>query len=509
MSGLSLDGIKGIIFDIDGTILDSMGIWDTLCSDYLKKTGITPDDNIDTIVAGMTVKECIPFIKEKYQIDKSCETIGKEVNEMIANFYFYEVEAKPGVLSLIRNFHRKGIPMVLATTGETILAQKALERVGVWKYFDKFFSCEDYDTNKSQPLVYNLAVDTISQIRGEKVETNEVYVFEDAPAAINTVAEMGFKVIGIYDETAVAKGDVIGSDVSTDTDISLKCYKYISDYRELMKYTALTIAGSDSSGGAGIQADLKTMCAHDVYGMTAITALTAQNTTGVTDVLEVSPKFLRKQIDAVFEDIFPDGVKIGMLANADIVRTVAKALADYQPENVVVDPVMVATSGSVLTKEDTISVMIDELFPRASLLTPNIPEAEALTGMTINSAEDMEKAATKIYEMVNLHKAILCKQKDTAILLKGGHSINDANDLLVTKDGICWIKGERITTANTHGTGCTLSSAICSNLIMGYDILTAVTNAKKYLEGALKGAYARTEGLGRGSGPVDHMYALR
>ena len=257
--------------------------------------------------------------------------------------------------------------------------------------------------------------------------------------------------------------------------------------------TALTIAGSDSSGGAGIQADLKTMLANGVYGMSAITALTAQNTVGVAAVAEVSPEFLGKQLDAVFTDIFPDAVKIGMTANAELIEVIADRLRFYRAERIVADPVMIATSGARLISERAAAVLKDKLLPLAKVVTPNIPEAEILSGMQIMTRTDMEKAAGCI------HEACGC-----AVLLKGGHSIYDADDLLLEKSGVTWFEGMRIDNPNTHGTGCTLSSAIAANLAKGHDLQTAVRLAKDYISGAL----AAMLDLGKGSGPLHHGFGL-
>lgn len=257
--------------------------------------------------------------------------------------------------------------------------------------------------------------------------------------------------------------------------------------------TALTIAGSDSSGGAGIQADIKTMTVHGVYAMSAITALTAQNTTGVSGIYEVSPEFLAKQLDSIFTDIPPHAVKVGMVSSAELVRVIAQKLREYGAKKIVVDPVMVSTSGSRLISEDAVETLGRELFPIADLLTPNIPEAEVLTGMSIRTPEEMEQAARQIGE-----------QFDCAVLCKGGHQVNSANDFLWQKSGGCWFCGERIQNPNTHGTGCTLSSAIASNLAKGLTLEEAVKRAKQYLSGALSAMLD----LGKGSGPLDHMYAI-
>ncbi len=257
--------------------------------------------------------------------------------------------------------------------------------------------------------------------------------------------------------------------------------------------TALTIAGSDSSGGAGIQADIKTMTANGVYAMSAVTALTAQNTTGVTAVSNVTPEFMSQQLDAVFKDIFPDAVKVGMVSTAELITAIADRLTFYKAKNVVVDPVMIATSGSRLIDAEAVEMLKNKLIPLADLVTPNIPEAEMLSGMKIKAVEDMIKAAQLIGESCGC-----------GVLLKGGHSVNDANDLLYADGAVKWFYGRRINNPNTHGTGCTLSSAIASNLAKGYTIEEAVERAKLYISGAL----AAMLDLGRGSGPVNHAFDI-
>ncbi len=258
--------------------------------------------------------------------------------------------------------------------------------------------------------------------------------------------------------------------------------------------TALTIAGSDSSGGAGIQADIKTMTANGVFATCAVTALTAQNTTGVTDILESTPHFLEEQLDAVFTDIFPDAVKIGMVSSAALIAVIADKLRRYGAKHIVVDPVMVATSGAKLLQDDAVSALTEKLLPLAEVLTPNIPEAEILSGMTITDAAGMESAARIIHDKYGC-----------AVLCKGGHQINDADDLLWRDGSGKWFRGKRIDNPNTHGTGCTLSSAIAANLAKGCDLDTAVERAKAYISGAL----AAMLDLGKGSGPMDHMFALK
>ena len=258
--------------------------------------------------------------------------------------------------------------------------------------------------------------------------------------------------------------------------------------------TALSIAGSDSSGGAGIQADIKTMSANGVYAMTAVTALTAQNTTGVTDILDSTPAFLSAQLDAVFTDIFPDAVKIGMVSSAELISVIAQKLRQYGASHIVVDPVMVATSGSRLLREDAVEALKTELLPLAEVATPNIPEAEILADMPIRTPADMENAARSISEKYGC-----------AVLCKGGHDLNDANDLLWRDGTGHWFNGRRIDNPNTHGTGCTLSSAIASNLAKGMALEDAVRCAKEYISGAL----AAMLDLGHGRGPMNHLFDLK
>ncbi len=258
--------------------------------------------------------------------------------------------------------------------------------------------------------------------------------------------------------------------------------------------TAVTIAGSDSSGGAGIQADIKTMMANGVYAMSAITALTAQNTTGVAAIMNVTPEFLAQELDSIFTDIYPDAVKIGMVSDKELIRVIAQKLHQYKARNIVVDPVMVATSGAKLIEDDAIETLQSELFPLAAVLTPNIPEAEILAGRKITSEANMIAAARDISEHYSC-----------AVLCKGGHQLNDANDLLWREGSAKWFEGRHIDNPNTHGTGCTLSSAIASNLAKGYALDEAIARAKDYISGAL----AAMLDLGAGSGPLDHGFAWK
>lgn len=255
----------------------------------------------------------------------------------------------------------------------------------------------------------------------------------------------------------------------------------------------LTIAGSDCSGGAGIQADLKTFAAHNVYGMSVITSLTAQNTLGVIDVADTSPEFVGAQLDAVFTDIYPDAIKIGMVSNEKIIKVIANKLKEYKAKNIVVDPVMVATSGSSLMESTAAKALIKELLPLADIITPNMSEAGVLSGIEVKNKDDMEKAAKIIGENIK-----------GAVLVKGGHLSDSADDLLYINGNINWVEGKRIDNPNTHGTGCTLSSAIACNLAREMDIKEAFIKAKEYLTGAI----SVNLDLGQGRGPLNHLYNI-
>jgi len=258
--------------------------------------------------------------------------------------------------------------------------------------------------------------------------------------------------------------------------------------------TALTIAGSDCSGGAGIQADIKTMTVHGVYAMSAITALTAQNTMGVSAISEVTPAFLAQQLDSIFTDIFPDSIKIGMVSSAALIDVIAEKLCFYNAKNIVLDPVMVATSGADLMQTNALGTLKEKLLSLATLTTPNIAEAETITKMKISDKCSMQSAAKKIGDTYNI-----------AVLLKGGHSTDNADDLLYENGIFRWFEGKRIQNPNTHGTGCTLSSAIAANLALGFALEDAIHHAKEYLSGAL----AANLDLGRGSGPLNHCYQFK
>ena len=256
---------------------------------------------------------------------------------------------------------------------------------------------------------------------------------------------------------------------------------------------ALTIAGSDCSGGAGIQADLKTMSALGVFGMSVVVSVVAENTARVISVEDISPKVISDQIDAVFEDIFPDAVKVGMLSSQPVMETVAAKLAEYRPQHIVIDPVMYAKNGSPLMHEDAVSALIASIVLVATVLTPNIPEAERITGLEIMTIDDMKRAGEKIVSM-----------GAKAALVKGGHYIGDASDVLFDGSDFHIYTTKRINTKNTHGTGCTLSSAIASHLALGFDLPEAIKRSKDYVTGAIENALE----LGKGCGPTNHFYRL-
>ena len=253
----------------------------------------------------------------------------------------------------------------------------------------------------------------------------------------------------------------------------------------------LTIAGSDCSGGAGIQADIKTITAHKMYAMSAVTALTAQNTTGVFGIMEVTPEFLAQQLDCIFTDIVPDAVKIGMVSSAALIHVIVEKLKEYHAESIVVDPVMISTSGSRLLQDEAVSALTEELLPMGTVITPNVPEAEVLAGMEIHSPADMAAAAQRIAG----------KQ---AVLIKGGHLSGSADDLLYANGTENWFKAVRVENHNTHGTGCTLSSAIACGLAAGLSPAQSAEKAKAYVYGALQAGLD----LGKGDGPLDHCYQI-
>ena len=472
--------IKGAIFDFDGTLVDSMFIWDTFGEDYLRAIGKEPKENLAEAFKTFTLEQAAEYYRENYGVTLSVREIVDGINEAVAEKYRSSVTLKAGVREFLTALKSQGVKICVATVTDRPIAEEVLIRLGVRDLFDGIVTCAEVGYNKETPHIYRAALELI----GAKKE--EAVVFEDAYHALMTAKSDGFKVVAVYDSHEANQARMKAS-----ADYYLSNYEKF-DWRPTVK-AALTIAGSDSSGGAGIQADIKTMTVNGVYAMSAITAMTAQNTIGVRSILESTPDFLREQIDAVFEDIYPNAVKIGMVASAELIEVIADRLTYYKAENIVVDPVMVATSGSELMKSNAVKVLMQRLLPIATLVTPNIPEARVLSNMEISTRADMEKAAKYIGDSY-----------DCAVLLKGGHSINDANDLLYSKGRFKWFCGKRIDNPNTHGTGCTLSSAIASNLAKGYDLETAIQGAKDYVSGALSAMLD----LGKGSGPMNHAFDL-
>ncbi len=472
--------LKGAIFDFDGTLVDSMFIWETFGEDYLRSLGKEPKENLCETFATFTLEQAAEYYRQNYCVTLSAEEIVSGINKMVLQSYRTKVELKSGVAEFLEKLKNQGVKMCVATVTDRSVVEEVLGRLGVREYFSEIFTCSEVGCNKEIPDIYNKA---LLHLNTEKSET---VVFEDAFYALMTAKNDGFKVVAVYDKHE-----------KNQVQMKANADYYVSDYTRFdftkQIKTALAIAGSDSSGGAGIQADIKTMTMNGVYAMSVITALTAQNTMGVKSIQESTPEFLKEQLDAVFEDIYPNAVKIGMVSSAELICVIADRLRYYKAKNIVVDPVMVATSGSALMKTDAVKTLIEKLLPLATLVTPNIPEAEILSEMPIKTKVDMITSAKQIGD--NYH---------CAVLLKGGHSINDANDLLYSNGELVWFEGKRIDNPNTHGTGCTLSSAIASNLAKGFDLIESVRRAKDYISGAL---LAQLD-LGQGSGPMMHNFDL-
>ena len=472
--------IKGAIFDFDGTLVDSMFIWDTFGEDYLKSFGIEPKENLAKTFETFTIEQAAEHYRNHYDIKLSVKEIVEGINNMVAEMYLKKVVLKPGISDFLKRLQSLGVRMCVATVTDRPIVEDVLKRLKIYEYFSEIFTCSEVGFGKESPEIYRRA---LKYLRTKK---NETVVFEDVLHALKTAKNDGFKVAAVCDSHESRQEEIKEISDYYITDFESFCFK------TKMK-TALTIAGSDSSGGAGIQADIKTMTMNGVYAMSAITALTAQNTLGVRTILDSTPEFLKEQLDAVFEDIFPDSIKIGMVSSSELIDVIAERLRFYSAKNIVVDPVMVATSGSALIKTDAIKTLVEKLFPLATLVTPNIPEAEILSDMKIISKEDMIKAA-----------GLIVKRYGCSVLLKGGHSINDANDLLCENKQITWFNGKKINNPNTHGTGCTLSSAIASNLAKGFSVEDSVRKAKDYISDALLAGLD----LGNGSGPIKHNFTL-
>jgi len=472
--------IKGAIFDLDGTILDSMFIWDTIGEDYLRSIGKEPKENLTEVFKTFTLEQAAEYYRKHYGVTRSVQEIIRDINTQIEENYRTKVTLKSGIKDFLNELQKKGVKMCIATVTDRHIAEEVLVRLDVRKYFSEIFVCSEVGHGKETPEIYRRA---LKHLETPKTET---VVFEDVLHAIRTAKDDGFKVAAVYDLHE-----------PNQKEIKEIADYYIEDFNgfcfEHKMKTALTIAGSDSIGGAGIQADIKTMTMNGVYAMSAITAMTAQNTLGVKAISESTPEFLRDQIDVVFEDIFPDSVKIGMVSSAKLVEVIADRLKFYDAKNIVVDPVMVSTSGTDLIKTEAIESLASNLFPISTLVTPNIPEAEILADIKICNNNDMISAAKLISSKYGCN-----------VLIKGGHCINDANDLLY-KNGEChWFEGKRVYNPNTHGTGCTLSSAIASNLAKGYSLEESIQKAKNYISGALSDMLD----LGKGSGPLMHNFDL-
>lgn len=476
--------IKGAIFDVDGTLLDSMEIWEDVAIRYLKSIGVEAEPDLPEVMFTMSLPEGAAYVKEHYRLTRETDEIIKGVLDIIRKYYEETAPLKPGVTKILEELSGKRIPMTVATSNNKEEVEAAFKRLGIASYFSRIFTCEEVGAGKTRPDIYMKA----AEYMGTRPE--ETVIFEDVLHAIRTAKKAGFLAVGLYDEASKADQE----EIKKEADWYAKSMEGLDIMESQKLKVVLTIAGSDSSGGAGIQADIKTMQANGVYAMSAVTALTAQNTTGVTGIMEVTPEFLGKQLDAVMTDIRPDAVKIGMVSSGKLIKVIAEKLKEYQIEKIVVDPVMIATSGSRLISENAIATLQTYLLPIATVITPNIPEAEALAGMEIAFEKDMIEAAKKINE--TYHCAVLCK---------GGHSLNDANDLLYENQNATWFHGKRINNPNTHGTGCTLSSAIASNLAKGYSLEQSIGRAKVYISGALEAMLD----LGAGSGPMNHGFDIK
>ena len=473
--------IKGAIFDLDGTLIDSMFIWDTVGNDFLKFRGIEPQENLAEVFKTFTLEQSAQYYRTHYDIELSVKEIEDEINNIAEKYYHTKVVLKPGINEFLKRLQRAGVKMCVATVTDRAIAEAVLKRLNIFQYFTEILTCADVGSNKETPDIYRRALEHLG------TEKHETVVFEDVLHALKTAKDDGFKIAAVYDLHEPNQEEIRELADYYITDFGGFCFK------NKMK-TTLTIAGSDSIGGAGIQADIKTITMNGVYAMSVITSLTAQNTLGVIDILDTTPQFLKEQLDAVFEDIFPDSIKIGMVSSCELINVIAERLEFYNAKNIVVDPVMLSTSGFSLMKADAVETLATKLLPLATLVTPNIPEAEVLSGMKIINKEDMMKAAGYIQNNYGC-----------SVLIKGGHNINDADDLLCENGDFLWFSRSRIDTTDTHGTGCTLSSAIASNLAKGLSLSCAVNNAKDYITDAL---FAGLD-LGRGPGPLMHNFQIK
>ena len=431
--------IKGAIFDIDGTLLDSMPIWENAGARYLATLGIKAKPDLKERLDALSLPEGAIYMQKEYGLSVSAEDILEGVNQVVKDFYYKEAVMKPGAYALVKRLKENGVKLIIATATDKEMAKAALIRNGIWQDFMGMITCEEAGAGKTSPKVFELA----RQKLGTKKE--ETWVFEDSLYAVKTATEAGFPVCSIYDTYSVGNA----KEIQRLSNIYVRDFSEIGDYSFSNMKTVLTIAGSDSSGGAGIQADIKTLTVHKVYAMTCITALTAQNTVGITEIMPVPAEFFKKQMESIFTDIKPDAVKIGMIASKEQAEIIAEYLEKYSIKNVVADPVMISTSGTVLVEETTRKILYEKLYPKVSLLTPNIPETEFLSGIKITDKKTREEAAKVIADRWNC-----------AVLSKGGHSEENADDLLYEsflqeekKEKAVWFPEERIDNPNTHGTG--------------------------------------------------------
>ena len=482
--------LAGAIFDFDGTLFESMHVWYGVLKTYLKQRDITPKDDIDEVSRTLSFSEMIALFKKDYFLEDSLEKIATDLRAIITEAYRHEVMPKPGALELLESMHKAGIKMAVASASPLLELELAIDRLGIRKYFEAIISVEEIGRGKTYSDVYDVA---LMHLGTRKLDT---WVFEDAYHAALTAKHSGYKVLSVKD----------WSSANQEPELRDLCDVYVESLEELeveyatlpqkmspYKYlkSVLTIAGSDSSGGAGVQADLKTFLAHGVYGQSVINSITSQNTTGVQEVFDIPAQTVASQIDSVFSDIVPDAVKIGMLSSPEIIKTVADKLKEYKPKHVVLDPVMVAQSGGSLMHTEALDNLKNLLLPLASVITPNLYEASVLSDTSIKTKEDMLAAAHKLSDLTG-----------ATIVLKGGHLQGDALDLVLIDGKEVWLEAKRIDNENTHGTGCTLSSAIACNLARGEETLNAIKGAKNYVNGAI----ASQMNIGRGSGPLDHIY---
>ncbi len=482
---------KYVIFDLDGTLLDSMGMWVDIDYEILARHGKKPKPGLADDLAPMSFIESAEYFKKEYGIEASVEEIVDELGMLAFGHYAKDLPLKRGAAEFLDFLDNSGVKYALATATDREPVMAALKRLGLDRRFSCILTCGEVGKSKTEPDIYFQALKEMDM----HATLDDVWIFEDSYHAIITAKRANFYVVGVNEPTNGA----------ADIEIRKLVDRYIADYFDILKSpmkTVLTIAGSDCSGGAGIQADIKTIAAHRLYAMSAITALTAQNTTGVYGIMEVTPEFLEKQLDCIFNDIRPDAVKIGMVSSEELIGVIARKLKQYEAKNIVVDPVMVATSGSRLLRDSAIDALKSELLPLGDVITPNVPEAEVLAGFLIACEEDMLRAAKKITETLGVK----------AVLIKGGHAFDKLGDkadgrldLLYANGDVHRITGPHIDNPNTHGTGCTLSSAIACELASGEAMVNAVKKAKAYVTGAL----AAMLDLGSGSGPLEHTYWLK